>query len=335
VNNYASTGMGKSKIGGLILVIIFLVLSGFSIYWSIEPAPFDVTQKARTYAENKGEQVVTGYTTTYTLIAVASTLLDKPGGFISNDIGLPGVWLDNITNWEFGVLVQVRDLSRALRKDFSRSQTQSKEDPDLALSEPQFNFDNSSWMFPASESEYQIGIAALSRYLHRLSDSAINDAQFYARADNLGNWLGDIETRLGSLSQRLSASVGKKRFNTDLAGDAGASQSTPAPRELVVKTPWTEIDDVFYEARGTAWALIHFLGAIEVDFAETLAKKNALVSLQQIIRELEGTQTDLNSPMILNGSGFGLFANHSLVMSSYLARANAAIIDLRKLLAQG
>jgi hypothetical protein len=37
-----------------------------------------------------------------------------------------------------------------------------------------------------------------------------------------------------------------------------------------VRTPWLEIDDVFYEARGAAWALIHFLKAAEVDFAEVL-----------------------------------------------------------------
>ena len=39
--------------------------------------------------------------------------------------------------------------------------------------------------------------------------------------------------------------------------------------------------------------------------------------------------------MILNGSGFGLMANHSLVMASYISRANAAIIDLRDLMSQG
>ena len=39
--------------------------------------------------------------------------------------------------------------------------------------------------------------------------------------------------------------------------------------------------------------------------------------------------------MILNGNGFGFEANHSLVMASYIARANAAIADLRALLAQG
>jgi hypothetical protein len=39
--------------------------------------------------------------------------------------------------------------------------------------------------------------------------------------------------------------------------------------------------------------------------------------------------------VILNGSPFGVFANHSLVMANYLSRANAAVIDLRQLLSQG
>ena len=36
--------------------------------------------------------------------------------------------------------------------------------------------------------------------------------------------------------------------------------------------------------------------------------------------------------MVLNGSPFGFFANHSLVMANYVSRANAALIDLRELL---
>ena len=66
-----------------------------------------------------------------------------------------------------------------------------------------------------------------------------------------------------------------------------------------------------------------------------LAKKNATVSLQQIIRELEATQQTVWSPMILNGSGFGTLANHSLVMANYISRANAALIELSELLNQG
>jgi len=279
--------------------------------------------------------VVTGAVTTAALIGVMDTLLEKPGGFLYNDHFPPGVWLDNIPNWEYGALIQARDLARAMREVHSRSQSQSTEDPDLALAEPRFNFNADSWILPASESEYRDGIDYLRGYLERLTDPSVSDAQFYARADNLRHWLASVDSRLGSLSQRLSASIGQRRLNTDLAGEESATQATRAPREMLVKTPWLEIDDVFFEARGTAWALIHFLRAAEIDFAEILRKKNATVSLEQIIRELEATQRFIMSPMILNGKGFGLLANHSLVMANYISRANAAIVDLRDLLAQG
>jgi hypothetical protein len=205
----------------------------------------------------------------------------------------------------------------------------------LIIAEPKFNFDNKSWILPATENVYQEGVDALYGYLNRLQDPSTPDAQFYARADNLKDWLSQVEKRLGSLSQRLSASVGQTRLNTDLAGESDAVQSTRTDQQVEVKTPWYEIDDVFYESRGASWALIHFLKAVELDFAPTLQKKNALISVRQIIRELEATQQPLWSPMIMNGSGFGMFANHSLVMASYISRANAAVIDLRNLLEQG
>jgi hypothetical protein len=66
-----------------------------------------------------------------------------------------------------------------------------------------------------------------------------------------------------------------------------------------------------------------------------LNDKNAVVSLQQIMRELEGALGGLGSPIILNGSGFGFFANHSLVLASYLSRAHSAVIDMRELMEQG
>jgi len=308
----------------LVYVVITLILGG---YWSSEPEPIPLV--------NNNQTAIVGVSTTTALINVASTVLNKPGGYLSNDVALPGVWLDNIPSWEYGALIQVRDLSKTLRESFSRSQSQSTEDEDLVIAEPRFNFDTQSWIFPSSESVYREGIEYLQRYQTRLADSGKANAQFYARADNLSSWLATVESRLGSLSQRLSASVGQRRINTDLAGEENASQATPAPKELIIKTPWLEIDDVFYEARGSAWALVHFLKAAEVDFADILQKKNALISLRQIIRELEATQKPVYSMVILNGSGFGMMANHSLVMASYLSRAHAAIIDIRELLAQG
>jgi hypothetical protein len=299
-----------------------------------EPASFDVTASARAKASGD-TKIVTGVVSTSTLIFVMKTILDKRGGYLSNDVLPPGVLMDNIPNWEFGAITQVRDIARAFRNDFSRSQTQSVEDVDLVTADPQFHFDTRSWMLPATESEYEVGIEALERYLLRLSDKDAQDAQFFARADNLRDWLAILEKRLGSLSQRLSASVGQNRVNVDLQGDSAAEQSTATPKNMQVKTSFFEIDDVFYETRGSAWALIHFLKAIEIDFEQVLEKKNALVSLRQIIRELEATQDPVWSPMILNGTGFGFVANHSLVMASYISSANAAVIDLRNLLEQG
>lgn len=323
-NGKASKWQRPVKIVLLVFVLVNLVL-GF--YWSREP---DVPVQ-----DDFASSGVVGHATTTALIDVVTTLLEKPGGYLSNDITPPSIVLDNMPNWEFGVLVQSRELGRALRNDFSRSQSQSVENKFLAEAEPNLNSPNDRWLFPSTESKYYDALGGFKAYREQLIDTEQGEAQFYARADNLANWLAVVEKRLGSLSQRLSASIGQVRINTDLAGDPAAQQATPSSGQLLVKTSWFEIDDVFYETRGAAWALIQFMKAAEYDFRDVLIKKNALVSLRQIIRELEATQIELWSPMVLNGSGFGVFANHSLVMANYISRANAAVIDLRKLLEDG
>lgn len=325
--------VGRIAAGAVAAYLLLCLILGW--WWDYEPDMFGVNEYAAAHAEDRERSLVTGYTTTTTLLRMAETLLDKRGGYLSNDLFPPGVWMDNVPNWEFGVLVQLRDAARAYRIDFSRSQSQSREDEDLSQAEGKFFFDNSSWAFPQTESEYRDGIRLFESYLERLSDPDEPGAQFYARADNLRRWLEGVETRLGSLSQRLSASVGKPQLHTDLAGDPDASQATPVAQDGMIQTPWMAIDDVFYEARGQTWVLVHLLKAMEHDFGDILDKKNARVSLQQIIRELEATQDAIWSPVVLNGSGFGLLANHSLVMASYVSRANAGISDLRSLLAQG
>ena len=330
--SWSSMGIIRQTIAVLVLLYCFIVLA-FGFYWSAEPATFSVLENQT--EKLVGVEPVVGTATTAALIRVAETLLDKRGGYLSNDIAPPGLYLDNIPNWEFGVLVQVRDFARAFRENFSRSQSQSSEDVDLAIVEPQFNFPNDSWLFPASESEYRKAINSLTSYMSRIADPLEQDAQFYARSDNLSRWLVNVESRLGSLSQKLSASVGQAQESSDSTGGSEGQQSTEVPQDRVVTTAYTQIDDAFYEARGATWALLHFLRAVEIDFDAVLRDKNALVSVRQIIRELEASQKTVFSPFILNGSGFGFFANHSLVMANYVSRANAAIIDLRELLNQG
>ena len=145
-----------TKVVLIFIGIYLVVVLGLMWWWDYEPDTFDVVEVAQARATANQESLVTGY-------------VNKRGGYLSNDVFPPGVWMDNVPNWEFGVLVQVRDFGRALRIDFSRSQSQSNEDSDLAEAEGKFFYDNSSWLFPQSESEYEEGIRYLEGYLARLS----------------------------------------------------------------------------------------------------------------------------------------------------------------------
>ena len=331
----ARLGKGTGTVVAVVVGAYALIVLALGWWWSHEPPLFDPVAAAQESAAEAGVTPVPGFTTAATVARLAETMLDKRGGYLANDILPPGVYLDNTPSWEFGVLVHLRDLSRAMRNHISRSQSQSAEDPDLARAEPHFSYDNASWIFPATEDEYRDGADRLRSYAVRLADRDARDTQFYARADNLARWLEDVATRLGDISQRLSQSVGKRQLNIDLTGEPAATMATETPGDTEIRTSWFKIDDVFFEARGQAWALIHLLKAVEHDFSAVLADKNAQASLRQIIRELEATQAPLWSPLVLNGGGFGMLANHSLVMASYVSRVNAAVIDLRELLARG
>lgn len=304
-------------LGALVVLYFGWVLFGMW-WWNGTPRSFDVDAAAARYAAAHSQSVVSGTATTVALREVTAQLLDKRGGYLSNDLVPPGAIMDDVPNFEFGALTQARDLAKALRNEFSRAQSQSAEDADLTEADPLFSTTNDRWLLPSSESQYRQAMQHLDGYLKRLA-AGDPSAQFHARADNLADWLAVVEKRLGGLSQRLSASVGR-------ASDGAAAQA---------QTPWMQIDDVFYEARGSAWALAIFLHAAKRDFATVLRDKNAGPGLDAIIRELEQAQEPLSSPIVLNGSPYGFFANHSLVIANYISRANAAVIDLRKLLERG
>lgn len=331
---FAGASVRLRIVAGIVGAFLLLNLVLF-FWWNNEPDLFDVRAAALARVDGDESRLWPGVVTTHTLIRTVDTLLGKSGGYLSNDVLPPAIFMDNVPNWEFGVVSQIRDLAKSLRNDMSRSRTQSTEDPALQIAEPHFNYQNDAWILPSTESEFSAGRAQLERYLARLLDPNDQRTQFYARADNLSDYLDLVEKRLGSLSQRLSASIAQQRENVDIDGSVRAESSTDERASISVKTPWLEIDDVFYEARGSAWALILFLRAIEIDYQPVLRDKNAEALLRQAIRELEGTQAYVWSPMILNGTGFGFVANHSLVMASYLSRANAAVRDLRQLLEQG
>ncbi|MDO9169484.1 MAG: DUF2333 family protein [Methylobacter sp.] len=321
---------------GVFVLIVLAVLLFLGAWWGSEPKQFNIMDEAVKRAEetHTTENMPIGYVYTNTLAHIAEVLLHKSGGYITNDVAPPGVFLDNVPNWEYGALVMLRDATTALRNHFARDQSQSAEDPDLAIAEPYFYYEHNSWALPSTEAEYQKGIDSLHKYMERLQKygGPVKKAQFYSRADNLWQYTEVVIKRLGGLSTRLSANDSSNYGPglTKLEQQAAQEKGTP-----VAKVTWLEIDDVFYEARGASWALLHILRAIKHDFADILLDKRAMRTVDIMIKALENALTPILSPMILNGSGYGIFANYSLSMANYIARANAAALDLRDIMNRG
>ena len=321
------------RIGLLALAIYLAATLALGVYWSREPALFSIAAATAKQLPNTPQPAL-GSNTTAALLTIVTTLVDKRGGLIGNDIAPPGVWLDNMPSWELGALTQARDAAHVLRETWGREtgereksggeQAGAAEDVDLGRVEPRLNFSANSWALPASESQYREATDYLHDYLLRLQGGNEQHAYFVANAANLNVWLLLVSSRLSDLSQRLSACV-PPQDNPMLAAGDQLKRAT---------TSRNQVDNIFYEARGSTWALIHLLRGIEIDFAEPLQRNNAKLTLHRIISELEATQEAVYSPVILNGSGFGMLANHSLVMASYIARANASLINLRNSIAQ-
>jgi hypothetical protein len=324
IDNIKYRGFGW--ILGFFVFMILVLATILAQYSSMEPEQFNVQEEALKSSQKTNIRLVpNGYVYSNTLALLITTLLHKNGGYLSNDVAPPSVFLDNMPSWEFGALVMVRDGASALRNHFARSQSQSSEDPDLAKAEPYFYYEHTSWALPSTEGEYRKGNRALKRYMHRLLNTrAQNRAQFYSRADNLRQYFEVVEKRLGGLSARLIASTG--RLQPTNINERYAT---------MMQTSWIKIDDVFWEARGATWALVHLLKAVEHDFGNVLADKNATETMQRVIHELEKAITPIWSPMILNGDGFGILSNYSLTMATYITRANAATLDLRDIMMRG
>ncbi|MFT7221994.1 MAG: hypothetical protein ACI8Z1_003617, partial [Candidatus Azotimanducaceae bacterium] len=123
---------------GATVVLLFVLVGLLGYYWDTEPEMFDVTEVTSAEVAFGSTGTVTGTTTVATMIKMSEVLLYKRGGYLHNDIMPPSVFMDNIPNWEFGVLVQIRDMARTLRNNLSRSQSQSTEDADLVAAEGQF-----------------------------------------------------------------------------------------------------------------------------------------------------------------------------------------------------
>ncbi|MDR9440864.1 MAG: DUF2333 family protein, partial [Halomonas sp.] len=239
------------------------------------------------------------------------------GGYLRNDIAPPGLWLDNMPAWELGVLTEARRLSRSLPA------MEPSSAPVLKDVQERLMADSRDWLYPGTEKRLEQALEELDGYLASLGEGG--EAGFGDQGQGLAAWLEAVTGSLDDLGLRLSASIGSRDELRDLDIDADA---------LPARTPWYRVDNVFFEARGQAWALMHLLEAVRRDQADVLASAGATERWERLVAELERSQRRLWSPVVLNGSGFGLFANHSLVLANHMVRARDLAREVSAALAE-
>ncbi|SEM96277.1 DUF2333 family protein [Halomonas caseinilytica] len=294
----------------LVLLILYLVVTvALGVWWSRTPANFDVEEAV---AEQRGGGTAEhGAVTVAGLRTTLATLLDKPGGYLRNDIAPPGLWLDNMPAWEFGVMRQARGLMAAMPA-MSEGEASSLESAATRL-----RGDGRDWLYPSTEHHVRQAMEALDAYLAQLEEPGA--VGFGDGGQGLADWLSQVAGSLDDLGGRLSASVGDKERLADLGVPASSMPES---------TPWYRVDNVFFEARGQAWALRHLLAAMRRDQADVIEAAGLAERWDALTVELERSQRRLWSPVVLNGSGFGIFANHSLVMASHVLRARDLVREL-------
>jgi len=228
----------------------------------------------------------------------------------------PGVLLDNMPNFQTGIISALARVSLELTDQIGRTRGSSEADPDLQKAAGLLQYPGDVWIWnpsislvprASSESQYRQARAALLRYNARF---AKGDAVFERRADNLMATLDRIASDLGSVSAVLDQQV-----------------RTQSGRFFDFKS-----DDIFYNTQGRLYGYYMVLKALGEDFAPVIKERNLGPSWAQMIdsfREAAG----LSPFIVVNGSPDGQFApSHLASQGFYLLRARTQLREVSNVL---
>jgi len=171
----------------------------------------------------------------------------------------PGVLLDNMPNYQTGMLAAVQRFGVSVRDRLARARGSSQADADLTRAMGLLAYPGNVWVWnPAtswaptatSESQYRQAVQALRNYNLRL---ASGEAALELRADNLLESLDAIAADLGSTSAAIFQAI-----------DASRNR-------------WFDFsaDDLFYTGKGQLYAYYILLRELGMDYADVIRERGA------------------------------------------------------------
>lgn len=250
-------------------------------------------------AENAG-----GSAAVAAAVALIRQELDENGWTPNDPMITPSAVLDNMPNFQIGVIDAVGRFSFELLDQIARTRGSSSDDVDLDRATGFLQFPPDIWVWDpsrsllpsvSSETQYRQGLEALERYNARL---ARGEAVFERRADTLAATLS-----------RISADLGAQTAQLERAQDSG----------------WwifsRQADDVFYHNKGMMHGYHVLLSGLGEDFERVIRERNlGPIWTQALDGFRQGAQ--LRPTVVLNGNlDRSIFANHLALQGFYIKRA--------------
>ena len=253
-------------------------------------------------------------------VAVSIALIEREveqNGWVSNDpFFKPGYFLDNMSNFQTGIISAIARFSYELVDQLGRTRGSSSVDPDLQEVSGLLQYAGDIWwwnpstsLMPVSTSEQQY-IKAMNQLIVYNERLARGNAVFEKRADNLLATLDRISLDLGTSSASIDVYI-QDGFGCML--DFGA-------------------DDLFFNVKGQAYAYRLILQGLRKDF-ETVIDSRDIASIWDEMEASFNSIIAMDPLVVSNCEVDGLlFQNHLAAQGFYLLRARTQLKEITNIL---
>jgi hypothetical protein len=253
-------------------------------------------------------------------VAALSALMDrevtKHGWKPDNPWYFPTWLMDNMPNYQIGILKTTRQASLELKDHIARLRGAGGTDQDLEDAYQSLSFPPDKWYVNASPplvssssgNNYKRAINSLRKYNARVGSG---QALFERRQDTLAATLDRLALSLGNASDMLDRQVetGQKKI-IDL-----------------------KADDVFYDARGQAYAAYIIVNGLRADYADLIAQRQLgklWDDMQQDLREL----IQIDPLVVTNGKSGGLVPNDLTAQNAKLGQVRSRLREITSILSR-
>lgn len=246
-------------------------------------------------------------------VAIVASLIKrevKDHQWVANDpFFYPTSLLDNMTNYQLGMIEAFSRFGIALTDHLSRTRGASEGNTNLenargslVYSPTRWRWDNSIIPTTPVEDEYMKAHDLLLKYNSELANGT---AIFDRRSDNLLATLDGIASEIGASSGTLQKRIAKHGFLIDAIAD-----------------------DEFYKIKGRLYGYYMILRELKKDFANVIEEKRLGKLYDDMLEDLEdGAKLDPFAVMNMSPDGLA-WPNHLAAQGFYLLRARTQLREI-------